>query len=148
MQDLCLLPQSSEFICVWKSLFPWIHSTLLALKVFLSLLHQYLNPEENICLRQHINNCLVLYHSCSIDCSFEFLYVLSHILEKIRYTNDTCVKYRLICSYRHVFYSYISLAQWSSTFLLLKPTNIVPNVVVTPSHKIILLLLHNCNFSL
>ena len=34
-----------------------------------------------------------------------------------------------------------TLDQWFSTF------NTVPYVVVTPNHKIILLLLYNCNFA-
>ena len=33
--------------------------------------------------------------------------------------------------------------QWLSTFLMLRPFNTVPHVVVTSNHKIILLLLHN-----
>lgn len=38
------------------------------------------------------------------------------------------------------------LGQWFSTFLLLGPLDTVLHVVVTPNHKITLLLLHNCNF--
>jgi hypothetical protein len=41
----------------------------------------------------------------------------------------------------------IVLVQWFSTFLMPWPFNIVPCVVTTFSHKIILLLLHNCNFT-
>ena len=37
--------------------------------------------------------------------------------------------------------------QWFSTFLMLQPFNMVPHVVVTPTHKIILLLLHNYSFA-
>jgi hypothetical protein len=41
------------------------------------------------------------------------------------------------------------LEQWFSTFLVLQLFNTVPHAVVTlPTHrKIILLLLHNCNFA-
>jgi hypothetical protein len=39
------------------------------------------------------------------------------------------------------------LDQCFPTFLALGPFNTVPHVVVTPSHNIILLLLHNCNFA-
>jgi len=39
-----------------------------------------------------------------------------------------------------------SLVQWLSTFVVLRPYNTVPHVSVTPHHKIIALLLHNCNF--
>jgi hypothetical protein len=39
------------------------------------------------------------------------------------------------------------LDQWFSTFLTLTPFNAVPHVVVTPNHKVILLLLHNCIFA-
>lgn len=42
---------------------------------------------------------------------------------------------------------WFSLQQWSSTFLRLGLFNIVPHVVVTPSHKIMSLLLHNCNLA-
>jgi hypothetical protein len=34
-----------------------------------------------------------------------------------------------------------------SNFLMLRPFNTVPHVVVTPTHKIISLLLPNCNFA-
>jgi hypothetical protein len=34
-----------------------------------------------------------------------------------------------------------------STFLMLHPFNAVPQVVVTPNHKVIQLLLHSCNFT-
>ena len=37
--------------------------------------------------------------------------------------------------------------QLFSTFLMLQPFNTVPHVVVTHSHKIISLPLHNCNFA-
>lgn len=37
-----------------------------------------------------------------------------------------------------------ALAQQFSTFLMLLPFNTVAHAVVTPSHKIISLLLHNC----
>ena len=40
---------------------------------------------------------------------------------------------------------HIEAFQWLSTFLMLRPFNTVPHVVVI-NHKIILLLLHNCNF--
>jgi hypothetical protein len=39
------------------------------------------------------------------------------------------------------------LEQWLSTFLMLRPFNTVPHVVVTPSHKTISLLLLNWNFA-
>ena len=39
------------------------------------------------------------------------------------------------------------LDQWFSPFLTLRPFNILSQVVVTPNHKIISLLLHNCNFA-
>jgi hypothetical protein len=39
------------------------------------------------------------------------------------------------------------LEQWFSTFLILWTLNIVLRVVVIPSRKIVLLLLHNCNFA-
>ena len=41
----------------------------------------------------------------------------------------------------------IDLVQWFSTFLMLRFFNAVPQVVVTPNHNIILLLLPNCNFA-
>ena len=41
--------------------------------------------------------------------------------------------------------SFHSLAQWSLTFTMLWPFNTVHGVM-TPNHKIISLLLHNCNF--
>ena len=41
----------------------------------------------------------------------------------------------------------IPVEQWFSTFLILRPFNTVPHLVVTPNHKIILLLIHNCNFA-
>jgi hypothetical protein len=40
------------------------------------------------------------------------------------------------------------LSQWFSTFLTLKPFSSLLHVVVTPNHKIILLLHHNCNFAI
>ena len=40
-----------------------------------------------------------------------------------------------------------TVEQWFSTFLMLRPFNTVPHVVVTSNHKIISLLLHNCNFA-
>lgn len=40
-----------------------------------------------------------------------------------------------------------SSAWWFSTFLMMQPFNTVPYSVVTPNHKIDLLLLRNCNFS-
>jgi len=36
---------------------------------------------------------------------------------------------------------------WFSAFLMLRPFNIVPHIVVTPNYKTILLLHHNCNFA-
>ena len=42
---------------------------------------------------------------------------------------------------------FIVLDQWFSTFLILRPFNTAPHVVVTPTHKIFLFLLHNCNFA-
>lgn len=39
-----------------------------------------------------------------------------------------------------------SIGTLFSTFLMLHPLHVVPPVVATPSHKIILLLLQNCNF--
>lgn len=39
------------------------------------------------------------------------------------------------------------LQQWFSTFLTLGPFTTTPHAVVTPKHKIILLLLRNCNFA-
>ena len=36
--------------------------------------------------------------------------------------------------------------QWYSTFLMLQLFNVVPQVM-NPNHRIIFLLLHNCNFS-
>ena len=41
----------------------------------------------------------------------------------------------------------VPLLQWFSTFLMLWPFSTVPYAVVTPNHKIILLLPHNCNFA-
>jgi hypothetical protein len=49
-----------------------------------------------------------------------------------------------LCEIKTVLLS--SLFQWSSNFLL--PFNIIPHVVVTPNHKIILLLLHNYKFAI
>ena len=49
--------------------------------------------------------------------------------------------YRLCCS------TQVQLVQWFSTFLMLRPFNAAPHVVVTPNHKIIALMLHNCNFA-
>lgn len=40
-----------------------------------------------------------------------------------------------------------SLELWFSAFLMLWPFNTVPQVVLTPNHKVISLLLHNCNFA-
>jgi hypothetical protein len=37
--------------------------------------------------------------------------------------------------------------KWFSTFLMLRPFNTVPPVVVTPTHKITSLLLYNYNFA-
>ena len=37
--------------------------------------------------------------------------------------------------------------QWLSTFLMLQPLNTVPHVVLTPTIRLFLLLLHNCNFA-
>ena len=42
---------------------------------------------------------------------------------------------------------HILLGKWFPTFLMLWLLNTVPSVVVTPSPKIILLVLHNCNFA-
>jgi hypothetical protein len=43
----------------------------------------------------------------------------------------------------------VLLGQWFSNFLMLRPFNIVPHVVVTPNQiYIISLLLHNCNFNI
>ena len=39
------------------------------------------------------------------------------------------------------------LQQWLSTFPMLQPFNTVPCVVLTPNHKSIVLLSHNCNFA-
>ena len=39
------------------------------------------------------------------------------------------------------------LRPWFSDFLMLQPFNTVPQIMVTPNCKIILLLLHNCNFA-
>ena len=39
-----------------------------------------------------------------------------------------------------------SLDQWLSTFLMLWPFDTVPHVVLTPNHKVVLLL-HGCNFA-
>jgi len=41
----------------------------------------------------------------------------------------------------------IKLEPWFSNFLMLWPFNTVPYVVVNPTIKLSLLLLHNCNFS-
>ena len=44
----------------------------------------------------------------------------------------------------------VSCNSWErqvSDFLKLRPFNTVPHVVVTPNHKSISLLLHNCNFA-
>jgi hypothetical protein len=38
------------------------------------------------------------------------------------------------------------LEQWSSPFLMARPFNIVPHVVLTPNHIIILWLLYSCTF--
>jgi hypothetical protein len=43
---------------------------------------------------------------------------------------------------------HIYLEQWFLTFLMLWPFNTIPHDVVTPNHKIILLLLHYCNFTI
>ena len=40
------------------------------------------------------------------------------------------------------------LDHWLSTSLMLFPFNTVPHVVVTPNHKIFLLLHHNCTFAI
>lgn len=40
-----------------------------------------------------------------------------------------------------------TLGQWFSTPLMLVPFNTGPHVVVIPNHKVISLLLHNCNFA-
>lgn len=40
------------------------------------------------------------------------------------------------------------LPQWFSAFLIPRAFNTVPHVVATPSHTIILLILHNCNFAI
>ena len=39
------------------------------------------------------------------------------------------------------------LDQWFSTFLMLRPFNTVPHLVVTPNYKVILLLPHNCHLA-
>ena len=39
------------------------------------------------------------------------------------------------------------LEQWSSPFLMLRPFNTAPHVVVTPAIKLFSLLLLNCNFA-
>ena len=39
------------------------------------------------------------------------------------------------------------LEQWFSTFLMLRPFNTVPHVVVTPNHEVISLLLYNYDFA-
>ena len=36
----------------------------------------------------------------------------------------------------------VSLEQWFTTFLTLRPLNTVPHVVVAPNHKLVYLLLH------
>jgi hypothetical protein len=43
--------------------------------------------------------------------------------------------------------SLVLLVQWFSISLMLRPFNTVLHVVVTLSHKIIVLLLHNSNFA-
>jgi hypothetical protein len=37
--------------------------------------------------------------------------------------------------------------QWFSTFLMWRPFNTVPYIVVTPKHNFFLLICHNCNFA-
>ncbi|EGV96707.1 hypothetical protein I79_017196 [Cricetulus griseus] len=39
-----------------------------------------------------------------------------------------------------------NLNHWFSTLLMLQPFHTVPHVVMTPTMKLFLLLLHNCNF--
>lgn len=41
----------------------------------------------------------------------------------------------------------ITLGQWVSAFQMLSAFKTVAHVVMTPSHKIILLLSHNCDFA-
>ena len=41
---------------------------------------------------------------------------------------------------------FVPRQQWLTSFLILISFNAVPRVVVTPNHKIISLLLQNCNF--
>ena len=45
------------------------------------------------------------------------------------------------------YYVHNTLDLWVSTFLILQLLNTVSHVVVNPNHKIISLLLHNCNFA-
>jgi hypothetical protein len=40
------------------------------------------------------------------------------------------------------------LSQWFSTLLMLQPFNTVPHAMVAPSHKIISLLFHSCDWLL
>ena len=40
-----------------------------------------------------------------------------------------------------------SLDPWFSNFLMLQPFDTVPRVVMNPTIKLFLLLLHNCNFA-
>lgn len=48
----------------------------------------------------------------------------------------------------HHTWLHIPLEQWFSTFIMLRPFNTAPHVVVIPKHKVISLLLHKSNFAI
>jgi hypothetical protein len=97
------------------------------------------------------------------QCMLEYMvdYVLPHVMVSTshlfdRYWKSMVQKYHLFPNRNIVYtmlnlkleyYQYKSLKEWFSTFLMLWPFNTVLHVVVTSNHKIISLLLHNCNFA-
>jgi hypothetical protein len=73
-----------------------------------------------------IEGCDSWFISCPVSC---------WLMAKTRKFSQQCVFYRQ------------AQEQWFWTFLTLRAFNTVPHVVVTPSHKIMSLLLHNYSFA-
>lgn len=88
-----------------------------------------------------------ILHCQSSLCPQLFPFRMSYLFELIKYTKTLHWLPIIYSKAEQTFFFEAPSENLGEWFLILRPANTVPHVVVTPNHKTISLLLHSCNFT-
>ena len=100
-------------------------------------------PLQRVCTKVMKTTCQK-YHVLMYSMRFSGAVTIAKMLKLPKYSSK---EQQRNCNTIHTYYVQNTLDLWVSTFLILQLLNTVSHVVVNPNHKIISLLLHNCNFA-